>query len=100
MAAPSLKAALLIVSNTASKDPSTDKSTEILKSVFSQSQPSANWNVVERKFVQDDPLDIQRAITAWTDGEAAEDIVNVVVCSGGTGFAREDITPEVSIMLP
>jgi gephyrin len=38
-------------------------------------------------------LEIQRAVTGWTDGE---DFANLVVTTGGTGFAVKDVTPEVS----
>ena len=97
MTSPSLKAVLLIVSDTATRDPSTDKCTEPLKAVFKESQLNASWDVVERKFVSDDPLVIQQAVMAWTDEKPVEDMINVVLCSGGTGFARRDITPEVSL---
>lgn len=96
MAAPSLKAALLIVSDTATRDPSTDRCTDALKTVFNDSELNTKWDVTDRKFVSDDVLSIQQALTSWTDRKTADDPVNVIVCSGGTGFARRDVTPEVS----
>ena len=89
-----LKAAILVVSTTASKDPSADSSGVILKDVFQQ-MGGANWEVVETKIVGDDVLDIQRSITGWAD---REDAVNVIITTGGTGFAVADSTPEVSDM--
>lgn len=92
MSSPSLKAAILVVSTTASKDPSADSSGAILKDVF-EKEGGGKWDVLETKIVGDDVLDIQRIITGWTD---LEDAVNVVITTGGTGFAISDSTPEVS----
>lgn len=86
-----LRAAILIVSTTASIDPSTDSSGLILKSVF-ENEGAGKWKVDELMIVGDDVLRIQRAITAWTD---REDAVNVIISTGGTGFAVSDVTPEV-----
>ncbi|KAF8858285.1 hypothetical protein BDZ45DRAFT_743531 [Acephala macrosclerotiorum] len=86
----SLKATILIVSTTASKDPSTDSSGGILKNVFEQ-EGGGKWEVVNTKIVGDVVVDIQRAITGWADGEAGP---NVIITTGGTGFAVHDSTPE------
>lgn len=88
----SLRAAILIVSETASKDASTDKGIPALRQSFGE-KGGDQWTVSETKIVTDSVLDIQRAITAWTDGA---DAVNLIVTSGGTGFAQKDVTPEVS----
>jgi gephyrin len=87
-----LKAAILIVSTTASRDPSTDSSGGILKDVFEQ-EGKGKWEVIETKIVADEVLDIQRCITSWADQEHG---VNLIVSTGGTGFAVHDNTPEVS----
>lgn len=86
-----LRAAILIVSETASRDPSTDRGIPALQSVFAESGGD-QWSADDTSIVTDNALDIQRAITAWTDGE---DYVNLLVTSGGTGFAQKDFTPEV-----
>ena len=91
-----LKAALLIISDTATQDPTTDKCTEALKTVFAENSQNVTWDVVDRQFVPDQPMAIQRAIAGWTDG-STEERVNLVVCSGGTGFSERDVTPEVSL---
>ncbi|KAL2263189.1 hypothetical protein VTK26DRAFT_7844 [Humicola hyalothermophila] len=95
MSAP-LRAAILVVSTTAAKDPSTDAAEASLRSVFEQ-DGGEHWNVIESKIVSDITTDIQRQITLWTD---ATDPVNLVVTTGGTGFAVADQTPEaVSVLL-
>ncbi len=86
-----LKAAILVVSTTASKDPSTDASGGVLQNVFEQ-EGGGKWEVIERKIVGDVVLDIQRSIIAWTD---QIDSPNVIITTGGTGFAVHDSTPEV-----
>lgn len=86
-----LKVAILIVSTTASKDPSADLSADILKDVFEQGG-GGKWEVADTKIVGDEVLDIQRNIMNWADGE---DGVNLIITTGGTGFAVHDITPEV-----
>jgi gephyrin len=93
MSSPTLKAGILVVSETASQDPSTDRCIPVLENVFNEAQ---QWTVSGKKFVRDDVLEIQRAILEWTDGQ---DPVNVLVTSGGTGFATKDHTPEVSHFL-
>ncbi|KAK0112765.1 hypothetical protein ONS95_014499 [Cadophora gregata] len=85
-----LKAAVLIVSTTASKDPSADLSGAILEEVFEQ-EGGGKWEVVETKIVSDVVLDIQRTITGWAD---REDPPNLIITTGGTGFAVHDSTPE------
>ncbi|ESZ89841.1 gephyrin [Sclerotinia borealis F-4128] len=84
-----LKAAILVVSTTAAKDASTDSSGPILKDVFEEI--GGQWEVVETKMVTDSVTDIQRSVMSWTDQENA---VNVVITTGGTGFAVSDNTPE------
>lgn len=86
-----LKAAILIVSTTAAQDPSTDASSDILKRVF-QAQGENKWEVVETAFVSDDVTSIQLQIKSWAD-----DGVNFIITTGGTGFALSDATPEVRI---
>lgn len=87
-----LRAAILIVSTTAADDPSTDKSGNILQDVFKQEAGQWEWDVAETKIVGDVVDDIQETIKQWT---GQENPVNVIVTTGGTGFATSDNTPEV-----
>jgi molybdenum cofactor synthesis domain-containing protein len=87
-----LRAAIIVISETASKDASTDKCIPALQEVFQQ-DGGDRWEPAETKIVADDVSAIRSAIKAYTDGA---DNANLVVTSGGTGFAQKDVTPEVS----
>jgi gephyrin len=86
-----LRAAVLVVSETASKDKATDKCIPILKDVF-ENVGNGQWEVAATEIVPDSVIDIQKAIQAWAD---CEDPINLIITSGGTGFAVKDVTPEV-----
>ncbi|KIW94147.1 uncharacterized protein Z519_05463 [Cladophialophora bantiana CBS 173.52] len=93
---PLLRPAILVVSDTAAVDPSTDKAIPILKDVFSQ-DGAGKWSDPLVEIVKDDVLEIQRIVRAWTDSENETTnggVVNLIVTTGGTGFARRDFTPE------
>jgi gephyrin len=91
MSKPMLRAAILVVSTTAAKDPTADSSGGILKGVF-ETDGAGQWEVVETKIVGDVVTDIQRQVTQWSD---QENPINLIVSTGGTGFATFDNTPEV-----
>lgn len=86
-----LKAAILIVSTTASQDPTTDAAGNTLRSVFEQ-DGADRWHIVDTKIVPDSVTLIQKQLMLWAD---AADPVNLIVTTGGTGFAVSDQTPEV-----
>lgn len=86
-----LKAAIIVVSTTAAKDPSADASTSVLREVIEGEGP-AKWELTQTTIVTDDVLAIQSQLTSITDGPEA---ANLVITTGGTGFAVTDITPEV-----
>ena len=90
MAPTKLKAAILIISDTAFNDPSTDRSGDILCDVI-KTEGGEQWSPSEREIVPDDILEIQHAVTRFCD---REEYVNVLVTTGGTGFAVKDRTPE------
>ncbi|KAI1346534.1 molybdenum cofactor synthesis domain-containing protein [Xylaria sp. FL0043] len=97
MAGASLKAALLIVSTTAAKDPSTDASQLALSDVLDK-EGGGKWELVDTKIVSDVVTKIQRQIMLWAD--VADEGINLIVTTGGTGFATSDNTPEaVSALL-
>ncbi|MCJ1282929.1 hypothetical protein MMC26_002255 [Xylographa opegraphella] len=86
----SLRAAILIISDTASVTSESDKAGPLLAKVFSEDGNKA-WDVEELCIVPDDVSKIQDVIQSWCD-EAQ--YVNLIVTSGGTGFAQKDHTPE------
>jgi gephyrin len=87
-----LQVAILIISTTAAKDPSTDASGAVLKDVLEQ-EGGGRWDLVDTKIVPDDVVQIQRQIMLWADASAQG--INLILTTGGTGFATADNTPEV-----
>lgn len=91
MANSKLKAAILIVSDTAFKDPSTDKAGKILEDEFA-GEGSDAWTVKYSLIVPDSVKAIQDYVIQFCDD--VDDAMNLVVTTGGTGFATKDYTPE------
>lgn len=89
-----LNAAILIVSTTVANGSTVDTAGQALRSVFEQ-ESLGKWSVADIQTVSDDVEQIQAQIKKWTDSGA--DHVNLVVTTGGTGFAVADQTPEVYI---
>ncbi|KAJ5488801.1 Gephyrin [Penicillium diatomitis] len=85
---PKLAVAILIVSDTASKDPTSDRTANALTPVLAG---EGKWETPTVRIVPDNKFQIQQAICEWTDGP---DWYNLILLSGGTGFAVRDNTPE------
>lgn len=90
MAEAKLKAAILVISDTAFKDPSTDQAGAKLENVFAKQ--GTIWDVRHTLIIPDDVKAIQQHVTQLCDD--ADDFVNFVLTTGGTGFAVKDRTPE------
>lgn len=90
MAIAKLKAAILIISDTASKDPSADKAGVRLENVFAEQ--GATWAVRYNLIIPDNVNAIQQHILQLCDDD--DDYANFVLTTGGTGFAVKDRTPE------
>ena len=85
-----LKAAILIVSDTASQDPTTDKVASALAPILAA---EGKWELPAIRIVPDNVSQIQQAVCEWSDGA---NWYNLILLSGGTGFAIKDNTPEVN----
>jgi gephyrin len=88
---------ILIVSTTASKDPITDSTGQLLCDFFATVNETTgvkhSWRVSQTRIVSDDKNAIHDAVKEWTD----EKKLHLIVTTGGTGFAVTDWTPEVCI---
>ncbi|KAL7271052.1 hypothetical protein RUND412_006216 [Rhizina undulata] len=91
MASTTLTVGLIVVSTTAFKKESTDTTTDLLHNFFdSSSSGSVLWKFSESIIVPDEAQAIKDAVIGFTDFKG----YNLVVTTGGTGFAVTDITPE------
>lgn len=97
MSNSTLRVALLIVSTTAARDPSTDASQAALSSVLEE-EGDGRWELVDTKIVPDVVTQIQQQLMLWTD--VAAETFNLILTTGGTGFAVADNTPEVNEISP
>lgn len=84
-------AAVLVISDTAYKNPSSDQSGPLLARALTGAEQGANWTVIQNSLVPDDESSIQQQVLKFCDGEI---LVNLVITSGGTGFSPRDRTPE------
>ena len=82
MSTHKLRPAILIISDTAAQDPTSDKAFATLSDVFSNHSSAARWSTPEKSIVPDDVLAIQRAIMHWCD-DGGDDSVNLIVTTGG-----------------
>ncbi|KAH8172761.1 putative molybdopterin binding domain-containing protein [Sarocladium implicatum] len=90
-----LTAAILVVSTTAAQDPSTDACITALTSIFND-EGEGKWKVKDSEIVTDDVVAIQKKVSSWASEVEAP---NLIITSGGTGFAISDKTPEAIIPL-
>jgi molybdenum cofactor biosynthesis protein B len=79
-----VRIAVLIVSDT--RDEKSDKSGALLASMIEQ----AGHQVAARAIVLDDAKDIRKQVKKWIKDPE----IDVVITTGGTGFAKRDVTPE------
>ena len=84
----SLRFAVLTVSDRSSRGEREDRSGPELVDVIS----ARGWQVTERDIVPDEVERIAERFKAWA---RAED-VDVILSTGGTGFAPRDVTPEAT----
>ena len=79
---------ILTLSDRSARGERADSSGVALASIV-QSQ---GWSVVKQSILPDDESAIRAALVEWSDrGE-----MDVILTTGGTGFARRDVTPEAT----
>jgi len=84
----SLRFAVLTVSDRSSRGERSDASGPALAELVL----SQGWKVVMQEIVPDEISAIKEKLQAWADtGE-----VDVILATGGTGFASRDVTPEAT----
>jgi len=83
-----LRIAIVTISDRSSRGEREDLSGPALE----QTVISNGWQIVEKTIVPDEKLDIQAVLIGWS----SNDEVDVVLTTGGTGFAPRDITPEAT----
>lgn len=59
---------------------------------LAQSVEQQGWQVVQKAIVSDEMDDIRTALTDWADGGE----VDLILTTGGTGFAPRDMAPEAT----
>lgn len=91
MSEVTLNAAVLVISDTAYKNPSSDQSGPSLARVFAGADQGAKWAVTHNSVIPDEESSIQQQVLKLCDGE---DWVNLIITTGGTGFSPRDQTPE------
>ncbi len=90
-----LRPAILVISETAFKDPATDKAGDILRETL-KTEGGDNWTEPLIEIVPDDATRIQNAVRKWADDD--HNSANMIITTGGTGFAVKDITPEAGLL--
>lgn len=83
-----MKIGILIISDRGSRGEYEDRSGPIVAELIGQ---QANWQVSHRAIIPDDFETIVQTLLAWCEAG-----VNLILTSGGTGFAPRDITPEAT----
>ena len=83
-----LRFAILTVSDRSSRGERPDASSPALAELV-QAQ---GWKVVEQDIVPDEMEAIQETFSAWSDSGD----VDIILATGGTGFAPRDVTPEAT----
>ncbi len=85
---PAIRVAILTVSDRSSRGERPDLSGPALV----QAVEEQGWQVIEAKIVPDDRLIIEQALISWCDARQ----VDLLLTTGGTGFAPHDVTPEAT----
>lgn len=83
-----LRAAVVTVSSSRARDGGSDESGDALVALVSEMEGT----LAGRDLVADDRGEIESCLRRWTDGGACD----LILTTGGTGFAASDVTPEAT----
>ncbi|MCB8942320.1 MAG: MogA/MoaB family molybdenum cofactor biosynthesis protein [Ardenticatenaceae bacterium] len=83
-----MQVGILIISDRGSRGDYEDRSGPVIAEIISQ---QTAWQISHRAIIPDDFETIVQTLTAWCEAGA-----NLILTSGGTGFAPRDITPEAT----
>jgi molybdenum cofactor synthesis domain-containing protein len=84
----SIRFGILTISDRSARGAQEDASGPALR----QAVIAQGWQVVQQGLVPDDLLRIRDTLVAWADSGD----IDVLLTTGGTGFARRDVTPEAT----
>ncbi|MCZ7572859.1 MAG: MogA/MoaB family molybdenum cofactor biosynthesis protein [Ardenticatenaceae bacterium] len=90
MSSPEISVAILTVSDRVTRGESEDQSGPVIAEVIAAGLPGAH--VVATEVVPDEIPAIQATLRRWAD----DDDVDLILTTGGTGFAPRDRTPEAT----
>jgi molybdenum cofactor synthesis domain-containing protein len=83
-----LRAAVVTVSSSRARDGGSDESGEALVAFVAELEGT----LAGRDLLGDDRGEIERCLTRWADGDGCD----LILTTGGTGFAASDVTPEAT----
>jgi molybdenum cofactor synthesis domain-containing protein len=83
-----MKIAILTISDRGAAGESEDKSGPLIAQIISQ---RTTWNIAQQEIVPDDQPTIARTLLQWCEAG-----YNLILTTGGTGFAPRDVTPEAT----
>ncbi len=83
-----LRFAVLTVSDRSSRGERPDSSGPVLV----ERVQANGWQVVQQQIIPDDMDALQSTLSTWADGGG----IDIILTTGGTGFAPRDVTPEAT----
>jgi molybdopterin adenylyltransferase len=84
-----LRIGLLTVSDRSARGERPDASGPALAGAIQ----AMGWDVVSQRILPDDQEALSHALAEWAD----ENLVDVILTTGGTGFGPRDVTPEATL---
>ena len=84
-----MRVAILTISDRSARGERADASGPALAARLRQ----LDWEITRQQIVPDEGDQIRATLIAWVDEDAAD----VILTTGGTGFAARDVTPEATL---